>query len=218
MLRVLAVLVSFVFAACGGGSGGPKPQPPQPHVEQLSKELFHIDAGTIFANHELGWLLLSEEPQARFGDSAYYTQARGFLQFDISSVPPNAHVVEARLTVHRTTKLNNPDKLGGVVVDHILWPHGAPLQEPLAFGSSISIAFGMMTSPQLAIVNHPRSYSVDVTAQLADDVTNGRWTSAYRLYTPIWNDDNRIDLAYLEGWHEPSQRTWQARLSLRYEL
>ena len=204
------------LAACGGGGGAAGPDAPQPYYESYTTELLHADAGTIWTDH--GQVtIVATDATARFGDSAYYTQARGFLQFDLSSLPLGAHVAEARLTVHQTDTLGEPGELGMPIVDHIDWPAGVPLGGAMAFGGTLSTGFGVMTSPALAIVNHPRQYVVDVTAQLNSDLADGRGTSAYRFYTPAFNNDQEIDMAILEGWHEPSQQTWKARLSIRYQ-
>ena len=117
------------------------------------------------------------------GNSTLYIQAgrnntlieRGFVSFDISSIPAGATIESATLRLYQTEVIGDPyGSLGSLKIDHL--NYGDSLENADYNASSISASFATLTSN--ATIEWK---DVNVTDRLKDDITNSRSRSQYRL-------------------------------------
>lgn len=104
---------------------------------------------------------------------------RGFVSFDISSIPAGKTIDKATLRLYQTSVTGNPYGIGGSLkVDHL--DYGASFENSDYSAASLSSSFGTLTS------NDSIEWKdLDVTDRLKDDISNGRTRSQYRVHFAI---------------------------------
>ena len=117
------------------------------------------------------------------GNNTWYIQAgrnntlieRGFVSFDITSIPAGKIIELATLRLYQTEVVGDPyGSLGSLKLDHL--NYGDSLEGSDYDVSSISASFATLTS------NGTIEWKdVNVTDRLKDDITNSRSRSQYRL-------------------------------------
>jgi hypothetical protein len=99
---------------------------------------------------------------------------RGFVGFDLSSLPSGIHLESATLVATQCATSGSPFSLGNVVVDHV--SYAVPFDTVVFAESAISTTIGTLsTDTSLG----PRS--VSVTSSVANDISTGRTSSQFRL-------------------------------------
>ena len=98
--RSAAVCSLLVLASCGGGGGGGTPEP------EVITYTFGTTPGLDGMVSSNGQVFLDDPPTA--GDDAQNRRWRGFLSFDIQTIPFDARVVSAVLTVYRMSVTGTP--------------------------------------------------------------------------------------------------------------
>jgi len=130
--------------------------------------------GTAGSNFQVS----AGNPGIAVGDLASLTdyEARGFLTFDISALPPPPAVVRsAVLTIEQWQVAGNPyPTYGSVVIDHLNMGGSFDI---LDFGAAaLDPGFATVSSnPTLGTIN------IDVRAQVGADQVAGRTRSSFRL-------------------------------------
>lgn len=101
---------------------------------------------------------------------------RGFVSFDISSIPAGKTIDQASLRLYQTSITGNPYGVGGSLkVDHL--DYGSSFENADYNASSISSSFGTLTSNTII-----EWKDLDVTDRLKNDISAGRTRSQYRLH------------------------------------
>jgi hypothetical protein len=99
---------------------------------------------------------------------------RGFVGFDLSSLPSGIHLESATLVATQCAISGSPFSLGNVVVDHV--SYAAPFDTAVFAEAAIATSIGTLsTDTSLG----PRS--VSVTSSVENDIVNGRTSSQFRL-------------------------------------
>lgn len=104
---------------------------------------------------------------------------RGFVSFDISSIPGGKTIDLATLRLYQTSITGNPYGVGSSLkVDHL--DYGSTFENADYSASSLSASFGTLTS------NASIEWKdLDVTDRLKTDISAGRTRSQYRLHFAI---------------------------------
>lgn len=195
MRHVLPCLaLPLLLAACGGSSGEPAPVPPVPlgPIQDAQAAFIEAPSGFVYA---AGGASLNSTPGV--GDNALDEAFRGYLVYDLASVPPGAAIVSATLHARQTPPIGDPFPAFGVVdVDHV---------------NDRSYADATLTTDvgTLAPDGTAGARTLDVTAQVAADVAASRTTSQFRLRfsavetdndgaqdTVFFSRDSRIEIQY----------------------
>jgi len=120
----------------------------------------------------------------RVGDDAArdpLIAVRGFVGFDLSSLPRGIHVQSATLVATQCAVSGSPFTLGNVVVDHVTYP--VPFDTAVFAESAIAMQVGTLsTDPSIG------ERSVSVTSSVAEDIAAGRDSSQFRLRMSSNND------------------------------
>jgi hypothetical protein len=120
----------------------------------------------------------------RVGDDAArdpLIAVRGFLGFDLSSLPSGIHVQSATLVATQCAISGSPFTLGNVVVDHVTY--AAPFDTTVFAESAIASQVGTLsTDPSIG------ARSVPVTSSVANDIATSRGSSQFRLRMSTSND------------------------------
>ena len=118
---------------------------------------------------------------------------RGFISFDLSSLPSDATIESATLRMYQEKVVGNPYGVGGSLkVDHL--DYGNSLGNEDYGASSISSSFATLTSN--AVVEWK---DADVTDSLKNDLSDGRDKSQYRIHFSTESTGTSSDLAYFES-------------------
>ncbi|RLC33019.1 hypothetical protein DRH13_00395 [Candidatus Woesebacteria bacterium] len=118
---------------------------------------------------------------------------RGYVSFELSSLPSDATIESATLRVYQEKVVGNPYGVGGnLKIDHL--DYGGSLGNEDYGASSISSSFATLTNN--ASVEWK---DADVTDRLKDDLSNGRSNSQYRFHFSTESTGTSSDLVYLES-------------------
>jgi|LGOV01.1.fsa_nt_gb hypothetical protein len=129
--------------------------------------------------------------QIMVGDTSANVSVRGFLSFDISSIPPFANIVSATLRAYQEAVTRTPyADLGNVIVDHL--DYGTTLD-----GTDYDLA-ALQSNVGTLSDNPTIEYkTLDVTTRVEADINDGRARSQYRLLYPTPTDgDSLRDAAF----------------------
>ncbi len=167
----------LILSACGGGGGGSTPQGPVTvtltSTPGLDGIVFAGGAVTYASNIAVGDYANALGPAGGL---------RGFVSFDLTSIPPGATVLSATMTlVQRLINSDPYTTLGTVLVDPVVY--GGVLEAGAYARTFPTEGFGTL-SPDAAL--GPKS--LIVTPLVQDDVTALRGQSQYRLRYPIEED------------------------------
>jgi hypothetical protein len=120
----------------------------------------------------------------RVGDDAArdpLIAVRGFIGFDLSSLPSGIHVQSATLVATQCAISGSPFTLGNVVVDHVTYP--APFDTTVFAETAIAMQVGTLSTD--ASIG---TRTVSVTSSVVNDLAAGRDSSQFRLRMSTSND------------------------------
>jgi hypothetical protein len=118
---------------------------------------------------------------------------RGFVSFDLSSLPSDVTIESATLRMYQEKVVGNPYGVGGSLkIDHL--NYGNSLGNEDYGASSISSSFTALTNN--ATVEWK---DVSVTDSLKNDLSNGRDKSQYRIHFSTESTGTTSDLVYFES-------------------
>ena len=118
---------------------------------------------------------------------------RGFVSFDLSSLPSGAVIESATLRMYQQKIVGNPYGVGGSLkIDHL--DYGGSLGNEDYGASSISSNFTTLTNN--AILEWK---DANVTDTLKNDLSNGRSNSQYRIRFSTESTGTSSDLVYFES-------------------
>ncbi len=120
----------------------------------------------------------------RVGDDAArdpLIAVRGFIGFDLSTLPSGIHVQSATLVATQCAISGSPFTLGNVVVDHVTYP--APFDTTVFAQSAIAMQVGTLSTD-----GSIGARSVSVTSSVANDLATSRGSSQFRLRMSTDND------------------------------
>lgn len=152
----------------------PKPTPTQTPTPTVASQTLILSASASLD----GWRASNAG-----GNNTWYIQAgrnntlveRGFVSFDITSIPAGKTIELATLRLYQTEVVGDPyGSLGSLRLDHL--NYGDSLEGSDYDASSISASFATLTSN--AAVEWK---DANVTDRLKDDIANSRSRSQYRL-------------------------------------
>lgn len=169
-------LATLTLPGCGGGAE----QNPAPVTVTLTSTPA-LD-GLVFAG---GTVTLSSNVTAGDYANALGPQGgiRGFVSFDVSTIPAGATVVSATLTlVQRNVNSNPYGTLGSLLLDQVVY--GSVL-EAGAYARSFPSSQGFATLASSAVLG---PQTVSVTAQVQADLDASRPQSQYRLRFAVEED------------------------------
>ena len=210
ILRVLGtVCLLSALGACGGGSSSSALPTSQSVVLQPEAPVSIFFSGGFFSS-TAGYPF-------QIGDDSTDLQALAVLQFDLSSIPDGALITSASLKIHRTDTIGSPSNLAPILSDHIDWPLGAAVTVQHAVGQTLTSAFGSIDFSGLQQLGVPVVGRLGVTAQVADDMSANRTTSAFRLRgTFATNANSTLDLWYFGGLFSSNGLLYEADLAISY--
>jgi hypothetical protein len=121
------------------------------------------------------------------GDTSVNTGCRGFVSFDIGSIPPGATIISATLRMYQEAVNGRPyADLGNIMVDHI--DYGSTLDGADYSLLALKEAIGTISN------NAALEFKIlDVTESLQDDMDHGRTRSQYRLLFPTQTDNDSVE-------------------------
>jgi hypothetical protein len=120
---------------------------------------------------------------------------RGFISFDLSSIPSSATVESVTLRLYQTGVVGTPYDVGGrLKIDHL--DFGSSLENADYNTPSISASFTTLTDNPTA-----EWKEADVTDTLRNDLTNSRPRSQFRIHFATENIGGTVsgDFAYFES-------------------
>ncbi len=121
------------------------------------------------------------------GDTYVNTGVRGFVSFDIASIPPGATIISATLKMYQEAVNGTPyADLGNIMVDHI--DYGPTLDS-----DDYSL---LALEDDIGTISNNGAFefkTLDVTESLQDDMDHGRTRSQYRLRFPTQTDNDSIE-------------------------
>jgi len=120
---------------------------------------------------------------------------RGFVSFDITSIPSGSVITEATLRLYQTKTTGSPYTAGGSLkVDHLTY--GDSLDSSDYGMAALSSGFTTLTSNGTV-----EWKDANVTERVKDDLTNSRSTSQFRIHfqTELTGGDVTGDFAYFES-------------------
>lgn len=118
---------------------------------------------------------------------------RGFVSFDLSSLPSDATIESATLRLYQEKIVGNPYGVGGSLkIDHL--NYGSSLGNEDYGVSSISSSFTTLTDN--AVIEWK---DADVADALKNDLSNGRDKSQYRIHFSTESTGTSSDLVYFES-------------------
>jgi hypothetical protein len=210
MRTCLLPLVVLAFAAaCGGGGGGPPTSQGTPgQVTLIESDHVGIFKGQVSLTYVL---------TAEMGDDANNQQGVVLFQFPLATIPANAQVTSALLTLHRTQSTGNAHSFGDIVASHIDWPLGQNATPNHFDGILLAADFGACVPGPLP-VGAPRLYTLQVGSRVQTDLTAGRDSSAFRFrFDTVQSDgDNTDDRFVFEGWFGQTGTFFQAEIEVDY--
>ncbi len=125
--------------------------------------------------------------QTAVGDTAVNTGVRGFVSFDIGSIPPGRTILSATLRMFQEAVNGTPyTDLGNIKVDHI--DYGPTLDG--ADYSLPALEDDIGTISENATLEFK---TLNVTESLQDDMDHGRTRSQYRLLFPTQTDNDSVE-------------------------
>jgi hypothetical protein len=102
--------------------------------------------------------------------------ARGYMRFDLSSLPPGASIASATLVTYQDAVDGAPFDTGSVVLDHVDLGPGLDKDDDGAAPLPGGLLFATLSTSAA-----PGERAVDVTAAVQADLAGGRSTSDFRL-------------------------------------
>lgn len=121
---------------------------------------------------------------------------RGFVSFDLSTIPSGATIEQATLRLYQTSVIGDPYGVGGgsIKVDHM--DYGSSFENSDYGMSALSTSFGTLSSN--ATVGWKE---LDVADSVRNDLTSSRSRSQYRIHLVVeaTGGDVTGDFAYFEA-------------------
>jgi len=174
---IALLAAALVCAGCGGGGGEDGPVT----VTLLTTPTL---VGTVSNGGFVTPQTLSAGDRAPPGSPQI--TFRGFLTFDLASLPPGATVLSATLTLHQTYVSNTPYlTLGPMLVDQVVF---GTVLEGGAYDRSFPTSQGLLLSLDETL--GPKI--VDATAPVQADLASGRTLSQWRVRFAVEADGNAI--------------------------
>jgi hypothetical protein len=126
-----------------------------------------------------------------------YLVTRGFVSFDLTSIPAGSNIVEATLRLYQAKTIGNPYAVavgGALKVDHLIY--GDSLDSSDYGQAALSASFATLTTNSVV-----EWKDVNVTNQVKEDVTNARARSQFRIHftTEETGGTAEGDFAYFES-------------------
>lgn len=178
----VVLAAASVAAGCGGGGiFGPDP------IQVLNAPAVEDGYSTSSST------ALTSGNAIAVGDNSADDVRRGFVCFDIGSIPSGSHVVTAVLRLAQVDVSGNPyPPLLAVNVDHV--NVGAAIDPSDVFAAPLQWDIGTLSNDGALTTR-----SLDVTAQVAADLLAGRTRTDYRLRFSVYTDsDGFVDSAHFE--------------------
>lgn len=124
--------------------------------------------------------------QTMVGDTSVNTGCRGFVSFDITSIPPGSIIISATLRMYQEGVNGTPyTTLGSISVDHV--DYGPTLDAADYNQAALQENIGILSNNATLEFK-----TLDVTARLQDDMDHGRTRSQYRLLFPTETDNDSV--------------------------
>lgn len=134
-----------------------------------------------------GGSIISAGAQIMVGDTSVNTGVRGFLSFDISTIPSGSNIVSATLRAYQEAVNGTPyTDLGNVIVDHL--DYGATLD---AGDYNIAALQGNVGTLSNNTVFEFKT--LDVASIVQNDITMSRTRSQYRMLFPANTDSDGVE-------------------------
>jgi hypothetical protein len=174
-----ATLTGSLAAACSSSSTGVGPSSNTSDTVMVAAEQ------TGFVESGAGdQAFASPGSDIRVGDDAArdpLIAVRGFVGFDLSSLPSGIHLQSATLVATQCAISGSPFTLGNVVVDHV--NYAAPFDTTVFAESPIAAQVGTLSTD--ASIGER---SVSVTSSVANDIAASHGSSQFRLRMSTSND------------------------------
>ncbi|OGM12553.1 hypothetical protein A2V80_00090 [Candidatus Woesebacteria bacterium RBG_16_39_8b] len=120
---------------------------------------------------------------------------RGFVSFDISSLPKTSTITEVTLRLYQAKTVGNPYGSGGnLIVDHLKFEDNL---ENADYGAPALLSSFATLSTNAAV----EWKEVDVKSEVMDDLSNSRSLSQYRIHFNTENTGGDVigDFVYIES-------------------
>ena len=125
--------------------------------------------------------------QTIVGDTYVNTGCRGFVSFNIMSIPPGSTIISAALRMYQEGVNGTPyTNLGSISVDHV--DYGPNLDAADYDQAALQENIGILSNNATLEFK-----TLDVTARLQDDMDHGRTRSQYRLLFPTETDNDGVE-------------------------
>lgn len=178
-----AALLCLPLAACGGSSKDKTPIPQTIFVggdADFTGHLVEVTAGMTY--------VATTNTNMEAGDTSGNNHKKGYIRFDLSTVPAGATVQSATMSITQVAPTGTPyaQLLTNLQVDHI--DMGAALEDSDFTGNSLALNIGTISMDGTAEVK-----TLSVGQQIALDLAQGRTTSDFRFSFPIPTDNGSDD-------------------------
>ena len=125
--------------------------------------------------------------QIMVGDTTVNTGVRGFLSFDISTIPPGVNILSATLRVYQEGFNGTPyTDLGTVNVDHL--DYGSTLDAGDYSAAALQGNVGALSNNTTIELK-----TLDVPSSVQNDITMSRIHSQYRMLFPVSTDNDGVE-------------------------
>lgn len=137
---------------------------------------------------------------------------RGFVSFDLSSLPSGVQIQNANLRLYQAKIIGNPYSVGGPLkVDHLTY--GNSLDSADYASPALLSSFATLTENNVI-----EWKDADVTDEVKDDIANARSTSQFRIHftTEVTGGDVIGDFAYFESADNSQSTGHTPQLVIKY--
>ena len=137
--------------------------------------------------------------------------SRGFLSFDLQEIPSGAEVTEAIIEVYIVSTEGNPNRLGGLFLDHLVYGDTLDASDY----SSVAILSSFTEFERTR--REGQWISADVSTVVINDLDSTRTNSQFRLHFENETKTSSEDFIILESGENYMNSGNIARLRIKYQ-
>jgi hypothetical protein len=192
--KILSLSCIFLLSTLGTASLIFTPALAATSVTLYSESIDGYVTGTA-----LGGTAVSSTNDIAVGDNTANEGLRGFVSFDITSIPANAIITSAKLSLYQYSVAGTPYTAfttNAIGVDHVDYGNSLDIGDFIPPPPSLHGDIGVLTPSTVTY----EWKNLSVTNYVQDDLNNARTHTQYRLHFGSFTDGNNDnDIAFFES-------------------